>query len=144
VGNVTRISFYPRKKFPVPIEHEVGMHPKPVWTLWRKVLCFFRDSNPGLFSPQPSHYPDCTYSDKGDKVLGHPIVYGKKDEEVKEKMMGRGSKLGKERKKFSEKLEINLPIGLISLYTCAVHTHTHAHAHAHTRRSIYKSSVLSF
>jgi hypothetical protein len=49
-----------------------------------------------------------------------------RDEEVKEKMMGgwRKSKLGKERKKFSEKLEINLPIGLISLYTCAVYIYT--------------------
>lgn len=56
-----------------------------------------------------------------------PVVY-ERDEEIKEKMMEGGrerkSKLGKERKKFSEKLEINLPIGLISLYTCAVYIYT--------------------
>jgi hypothetical protein len=59
--------------------------------------------------------------------LGYPILY-EKDEEVKEKMIGGWGEgkvnWEKKGKKFSEKLEINLPIGLISLYTCAVYIYT--------------------
>lgn len=58
--------------------------------------------------------------------MEYPIAYKKGGEEIKEKMTLREkSKLGRERKKFSEKLGINLPIGLISLYTWAAYCATY-------------------
>jgi hypothetical protein len=80
----------PPKKSPVPIEYEARWAPEPVWALWTKVPCSFRDLN-----------------HKGQKMLGYPIDQEKKDEEVKEKMMGRGggkSKLGKRKEEIQRKV----------------------------------------
>jgi hypothetical protein len=56
---------YSRERAPYPLNrtwHGPQRHgPNPVWTFLEKgkVFASMRDSNPGPFSPRPSHYTDC-------------------------------------------------------------------------------------